>query len=162
MGFVFRKSFKVAPGVRFNVNKRGMGVSVGARNGPRVTVNSSGRVTKSVRLAPGLRWQETSTIGKRKARKPATRSTDLPQAQEIQELITTNPQAINQNFEDIEPRNLFLPHSIWSVLFFAIGGFISATQDAYDKLAFFIMAMAVIFLITYIWNLKNRDLELEE
>lgn len=72
MGFIFRKSFKVAPGVRLNVSKRGMGVAVGGKNTPRVSVNTSGRVTKSLRIAPGLRYQETSTLGSKRKRKAAS------------------------------------------------------------------------------------------
>ena len=153
MGFVFRKSFKVAPGVRLNVSKRGMGVSVGARNSPRVSVNSSGRVTKSMRLAPGLRWQETSTLGKkRRSRKPITEPIEQP-TQSTTEPVTT----YEVNVVSKEPRSLFLPHSIWSVLFFALGGFISATQESYDRFAFFIFAMAVLFGLTYVWNLVSKD-----
>ena len=154
MGFVFRKSFKVAPGVRLNVSKRGMGVSVGGRNTPRVSVNSSGRVTKSVRLAPGLRYQESSTLGKkRKQRKPQTEPIDQP-TQSTSDPVTT----YEVNVVSKEPRSLFLPHSIWSVLFFALGGFLSATQESYDRFAFFVFAMAVLFGLTYVWNLIRKDI----
>lgn len=44
MGIRFRKSFKVAPGVRVNVGKKSVGVSVGGRAG-HVSVNSNGRKT---------------------------------------------------------------------------------------------------------------------
>ncbi|HDX9652520.1 TPA: DUF4236 domain-containing protein [Bacillus wiedmannii] len=42
MGFGFRKSFKIAPGVRVNASKRGVGMSVGTK-GLRYSVHSSGR-----------------------------------------------------------------------------------------------------------------------
>lgn len=51
MGFRMRKSFKVMPGVRMTVTPRGVSASVGGKAG-RVTVNSHGRVTKTVRV-PG-------------------------------------------------------------------------------------------------------------
>ena len=149
MGLIFRKSFKVAPGVRLNVSKRGMGVSVGARNGPRVSVNSSGRVTKSVRLASGLRWQETSTLGNQLSSKTASRQGE---SVEIPNEFPANQEVDFGPLVPKEPRSLFLPHSIWSVLFFAIGGFISATQESYDKVAFFIVAIGLIFGLTYLWN----------
>jgi hypothetical protein len=153
MGFVFRKSFKVAPGVRLNMSKKGMGVSVGGRNTPRVSVNSSGRVTKSVRLAPGLRYQETSTLGKKRMQRlPKTEPIDQPTQNDSEPVPT-----YEVNVESKEPRSLFLPHSIWSVLFFALGGFLSATQESYDRFAFFVFAMAVIFGLTYVWNLISRD-----
>jgi hypothetical protein len=43
------------------------------------------------------------------------------------------------------------------VLFFSLAGFISATQESYDKVAFFILALAVVFGLTYVWNLISRD-----
>ena len=153
MGFVFRKSFKVALGVKLNVSKKGMGVSVGGRNTPRVSVNSSGRVTKSVRLAPGLRYQETSTLGKKRKQRQ-TKAEQIDQStQNDSEQVTT----YEVNVVSKEPRSLFLPHSIWSVLFFALGGFLSATQESYDRFAFFVFAMAVLFGLTYVWNLISRD-----
>ena len=51
MGMRFRKSFKIAPGVKLNLSKRGIGVSAGVK-GARVSLNSKGRVTKSVGI-PG-------------------------------------------------------------------------------------------------------------
>jgi tetratricopeptide (TPR) repeat protein len=61
MGFRIRKSFKVAPGVRLNVSKTGIGASVGA--GPaRYSVHSSGRRTVSARTGiPGITYQESLT-----------------------------------------------------------------------------------------------------
>lgn len=41
MGRGFRRSFKIAPGVRINVSKRGVSTSVGVKG---FTVNSRGRV----------------------------------------------------------------------------------------------------------------------
>jgi hypothetical protein len=50
MGFGFRKSFRIAPGVRLNVSKRGAGVSLGGKGfthsigpgGRRTTVSAPG------------------------------------------------------------------------------------------------------------------------
>ena len=42
MGWYFRKSLKVAPGVRLNLGKRTAGLSVGPR-GARLSVNARGR-----------------------------------------------------------------------------------------------------------------------
>jgi hypothetical protein len=155
MAFTFRKSFKVAPGLSLNVSKRGMGVSVGGRNTPRATINSSGRLTKSLRLAPGLRYQTTSTIGKKKAAKRAASKIQPTDVQTEQSQQNQSPTA--DTAQPREPRNLFLPHSFWSVLFFSLAGFISATQESYDKVAFFILALAVVFGLTYVWNLISRD-----
>lgn len=51
MGFSYRKSFKVAPGVRMTLSKSGVGYSVG-RNGMRVTKLARGGVQGTVGL-PG-------------------------------------------------------------------------------------------------------------
>lgn len=59
MGFRFRKSIKIAPGVRLNVGKKSVGISAGTK-GARVSVNSSGRVTKSVGI-PGTGLSHVST-----------------------------------------------------------------------------------------------------
>lgn len=63
MGFRFRKSVKIAPGVRLNIGKKSVGISAGVK-GARVSVNSSGRVTKSVGIpGTGLSYVTTSKIG---------------------------------------------------------------------------------------------------
>ena len=41
MGFRFRRSFKIMPGVRLNVGKRGVSTSIGVR-GARVTIGKDG------------------------------------------------------------------------------------------------------------------------
>lgn len=63
MGFRFRKSFKIAPGVRVNVGKKSIGFSAGVK-GARVSVNSSGRKTTTVGIpGTGLSYQKTEKIG---------------------------------------------------------------------------------------------------
>ena len=47
MGLRFRKSVKIAPGVRLNICKKSVGVSAGVK-GYRKSINSSGRVTTSI------------------------------------------------------------------------------------------------------------------
>lgn len=51
MGLRFRKSFKIAPGVRVNLNKKSASISVGTK-GARITKNTSGRTTTTVGI-PG-------------------------------------------------------------------------------------------------------------
>ena len=63
MGFRFRKSFKIAPGVRVNVGKKSVGISAGVK-GARVSVNSKGRKTTTVGIpGTGLSYQKTEKIG---------------------------------------------------------------------------------------------------
>lgn len=61
MGLRFRKSIKVAPGVRVNVGKKSVGVSVGTK-GARASINSSGRRTTSVGI-PGTGISYVNTYG---------------------------------------------------------------------------------------------------
>ena len=63
MGFRFRKSVKIAPGVRLNIGKKSVGISAGVK-GARVSVNSSGRKTTTVGIpGTGLSYQRTEKIG---------------------------------------------------------------------------------------------------
>jgi tetratricopeptide (TPR) repeat protein len=66
-----RKSFKIAPGVRLNVSKTGIGGSVGV--GPaRYSIHSSGRRTVSARTGvPGITYQQSTTTKARPAQAPA-------------------------------------------------------------------------------------------
>jgi tetratricopeptide (TPR) repeat protein len=67
MGFRVRKSVKIAPGVRFNVSKTGVGMSAGTR-GARYSVHSSGRRTTTVRSGvPGVYYQSQRGSGSRRS-----------------------------------------------------------------------------------------------
>lgn len=70
-----RKSFKIAPGVRLNVSKSGIGASVGTR-GVRYSVHSSGRRTRSVGLpGTGIGYvSTTSRTSRSRGSSAATRS----------------------------------------------------------------------------------------
>lgn len=92
MGFRFRKSVKIVPGVRLNIGKKSVGISAGVK-GARVSVNSSGRKTTTVGLpGTGLSYSKSEKIG---GRKTTTRSAssnnaqpirpDLPPAQPLEE-----------------------------------------------------------------------------
>lgn len=61
MGFKFRKSFKIAPGVKVNLNKKSAGVTFGGK-GFHYTVNSKGKRTSSVGI-PGSGLYYTTTSG---------------------------------------------------------------------------------------------------
>ena len=80
MGLRYRKSIKIAPGVRLNVNKKSVGVTVGGK-GLHYTVNSKGQTTKTVGIpGTGLSYSETS--GRKRATAPQqTADVDIvPQA----------------------------------------------------------------------------------
>ena len=77
MGFRMRKSMKIAPGVRLNVSKRGVGASVGGK-GARYSVHSSGRRTTTLGsgVVPGVYYQSSKGSG---SRRRASRSQAAPQ-----------------------------------------------------------------------------------
>lgn len=63
MGFKFRKSIKIAPGVKLNINKNSVGISSGTR-GARVSVNSKGRATTTVGVpGSGISYSRTTNLG---------------------------------------------------------------------------------------------------
>jgi predicted negative regulator of RcsB-dependent stress response len=68
MGFQARKSFKVMPGVRMTVSKRGVSTSAGVR-GARVTRTSSGRITRTLG-APGTGISHTKTLSGSRSAQP--------------------------------------------------------------------------------------------
>lgn len=61
MGLRFRKSIKIAPGVKINFNKKSISATVGTR-GAHYTVNSKGKRTASVGM-PGTGISYTETLG---------------------------------------------------------------------------------------------------
>ncbi|MBQ9346447.1 MAG: DUF4236 domain-containing protein [Oscillibacter sp.] len=73
MGFRFRKSVKIAPGVKINFGKKSTGISIGNKGGG-ISFNSrtGARVRASV---PGTGISYTSKLGGRKKRKAAAKRT---------------------------------------------------------------------------------------
>lgn len=61
MPITFRKSFRVLPGVRLNINAKSWSVTVGPRNGPRRTWSSTGRTTTSYDLPGPFGYRSTRT-----------------------------------------------------------------------------------------------------
>lgn len=54
MGMRFRKSFKIAPGVKLNLSKRGIGVSAGVKGG--ACLAQFQRACHKIRWHPGDRY----------------------------------------------------------------------------------------------------------
>lgn len=70
MGFNFRKSFKIAPGVRLNVGKKGISsVSVGGK-GARVSVGKKGTRTTVGIPGTGLSYSSHQSFKSNKQQKP--------------------------------------------------------------------------------------------
>lgn len=72
MGFRFRKSFKIAPGLRLNLSKSGLGVSAGVR-GARIGVNSRGAFS-SIGI-PGTGIYAVSYAKNERSNQPRTNQT---------------------------------------------------------------------------------------
>ncbi|HEV7627471.1 MAG TPA: DUF4236 domain-containing protein [Streptomyces sp.] len=61
MPLTFRKSFRILPGVRLNINRKSVSVTTGGQNGPRRTVSSSGRRSTSMDLPGPFGYRRTTT-----------------------------------------------------------------------------------------------------
>ncbi len=82
MGFRFRRSMKILPGVRLTVGKSSVGISAGVR-GARVSLNSSGRVTTSAGIpGSGLYWTESKSLKKKKTKSKGPRSVSSTRVEE--------------------------------------------------------------------------------
>lgn len=82
MGFRFRRSMKILPGVRLTVGKSSVGISAGVR-GARVSLNSSGRVTTSAGIpGSGLYWTESKSLKKKKTKSKSPRSVSSTRVEE--------------------------------------------------------------------------------
>jgi hypothetical protein len=65
MPLTFRKSFHILPGVRINVNRKSMSVTVGPKRGPKRTWSTTGRNTTSMDLPGPFGYRDTSTRRRR-------------------------------------------------------------------------------------------------
>lgn len=84
MGFRFRKSIKIAPGVRLNVGKKSTSLSFGGK-GLRHTISSTGRRTTSVGIpGTGLSYVSTSSGKKYKTKAYQTHRNLQEQAKRLQ------------------------------------------------------------------------------
>jgi len=67
MGFRFRKTIRILPGVRLNVSKTGISTSIGGRG---ATVNVGKRGVRGTIGIPGSGLSYSSMLGKRSGNKP--------------------------------------------------------------------------------------------
>lgn len=72
MGWRYRKSIKIAPGIKLNFGKKSMGVSIGGKHGG-VSINSRSGVTARTSI-PGTGLSYTQKLGgkKKRSRRPAS------------------------------------------------------------------------------------------
>ncbi|MFB6776515.1 DUF4236 domain-containing protein [Streptomyces sp. NPDC056352] len=59
MAITFRKSFRIFPGVRLNINRRSLSITLGGGHGPRHTISSTGRRTTSMDLPGPFGYRST-------------------------------------------------------------------------------------------------------
>lgn len=80
MGLRFRKSVKIAPGVRLNIGKKSVGVSAGVK-GYRKSINSSGRVTTSIGTpVAGVSYVKTENFKTKKKKATSNRASSTATA----------------------------------------------------------------------------------
>ncbi|MFJ9037961.1 DUF4236 domain-containing protein [Streptomyces sp. NPDC102406] len=61
MTITFRKSFRILPGVRLNINAKSISWTFGFKGGPHHTRSSTGRHTTSMDLPGPFGWRKTTT-----------------------------------------------------------------------------------------------------
>ncbi|HET6633993.1 MAG TPA: DUF4236 domain-containing protein [Streptomyces sp.] len=66
MPVTYRKSIRVLPGIRLNINRKSVSVTLGFEHGPHYTIGSGGRRTTSMDLPGPLGWRHTSTRSSRR------------------------------------------------------------------------------------------------
>ena len=76
MGLRFRKSFKITPGLKLNLNKKSIGLTTGTK-GAHFTVNSNGKKTASVGI-PGTGLSYTASSSNKKNRKKVSTTSQTP------------------------------------------------------------------------------------
>lgn len=93
MGFRFRKSFKIAPGIKLSLNKKSVGLRIGGK-GAGISLNSNGRVTKTVGIpGTGLYYTDSSKLGgKTKGKKKSSKKTN----RNTQSACNPHPNAVNR------------------------------------------------------------------
>lgn len=122
----FKKSFKIAPGVKLNINKKSFGLTIGKR-GAHYTINSKGKRTTSIGI-PGTGLSFTSTSGgrkKQKAKKSTTKNYNSKQYTNVTHSTTEIAQSTKVN---LSPETKTLYHYIYLVagIFLIIWGLLKA------------------------------------
>lgn len=75
MGWRYRKSIKIAPGVRLNLNKKSVGVRIGGKRGG-ININSKTGTTARVSFpGTGLSYTQKISEGKKKKRSKSSSNT---------------------------------------------------------------------------------------
>lgn len=156
MGFKFRKSIKIAPGVKLNINKNSIGISAGTR-GARFSVNSKGRATTTVGIpGSGISYSRSTNLGgsnrnnQRSNNSPSpTQEPNKPVSKKTNMLITIIIIAL------IFFRSVFRFTIIPTILYFAVWRKKIVDQDKkkyWDIVSGIVGVISIIVLGNYILN----------
>lgn len=131
MALRFRKSIKVAPGVRLNISKKSIGVSAGVK-GYRKSINSSGRVTTSVGV-PGTGVSYVTTKNVKKSGNPSVsaRSTASPASASDTGAVSRKNNGIKEKKPKTAAVLLDKPNAsfiVFAVIIFIIAFFLSGSS----------------------------------
>lgn len=133
MGLRFRKSIKIAPGVKVNLNKKSAGISIGPR-GAKLTTNTKGKTTATVG-APGTGLSYSTSVGgkKKKSSKVNTshKKTNTPKKNEFE--------STKQWYQKTGWAIAFL------IIFFPIGLFLMWKHTNWNKIIKIIITAIFIF-----------------
>ena len=148
MGLNFRRSIKVAPGVRINLSKKGVGVSAGVR-GARISHSATGRTTASAGI-PGSGISYRKTI-KSKSRTRANSDTSNNVAgYPVNDLQLSKP-AVEHEIV-LEPR---MPKKFWTgfwvmAAFGSVGAiFETPTPESASRLSSINFALFTVAILAY-------------
>lgn len=148
MGLRYRKSIKIAPGVRLNVNKNSVGVSAGVK-GLRYSVNSKGQTTKTVSIpGTGLSYTETSS---RKKSAGAIHADTAPQAAPASEK-KQKPPKVYADFLLSDPADT--GNIVWGVVLLVVAFFASGFSW---PLAIVLVLLSGWFFLSYVRYKKHPD-----
>lgn len=126
MGFRFRKSFKIAPGVKLNINKKSFGLTIGKR-GAHYTINSKGKRTTSIGI-PGTGLSYTSTSGGRKKKKVKKSTTKNYTSKQYTTVSQNTPNITQSTKASLSPETKTLYYYIYLIagIFLIIWGLLKA------------------------------------
>lgn len=90
MGFRFRRSISIAPGIRITANKNSIGISAGPK-GAHVSINTKGQTSKSIGIpGTGISYNERGHVGAGK-NKPAHEKNTPRKEAPLQQLTAEKP-----------------------------------------------------------------------
>lgn len=117
MGLRFRKSIKIAPGLKINLNKKSISATVGTK-GAHYTVNSNGKRTASVGM-PGTGIYYTKSSGDQKSQ--TTANNDAGSSYSYSQSSGLDPNNNRDNKKWYQKTGWIIA---WLILFFPVGLFL--------------------------------------